>query len=180
MKKTMLFCIVALLAVQSVFAQQNQVLAMNTPASGKTSDDIIKADDEEMFVFEVYGTIPAPKVTFEEEHFLGEPLSAKWTAFNQNYTRAYNVSVGFSDAAVEIVKPVIYKAVNKVNKYYKKSTHNGSVNKEEAVSKLTRILDCANVLCFEDNTGKFEDALNKAKTPEEIISLFNKVTIKVL
>ena len=180
MKKTILFCITALLVVQCAFAQQNQVLAMNNPVSGNESGKEINNPDEEIFVFEVYGTIPTPKATFEEEHFLGEPLSAKWTAFNQNYTRVYDVSIGFSDAAVEIVKPVIYKAVNKVNKYYKKSTQGGSVSKEEAINKLTHILDCANVLCFEDNTATFENALNKAKTPEEIISLFNKVTIKVL
>jgi len=180
MKKAMLFCITALLAVQGAFAQQNHVLAMNTPVTGNESGEAIKTPNEEIFVFEVYGTIPAPKAMFEEEHFLGEPLSSKWTAFNQNYTRVYDVSIGFSDAAVEIVKPVIYKAVNKVNKYYRKSTQSGFVSKEEAINKVTHILDCANVLCFEDNTASFEKALNKAKTPEEIISLFNKVTIKVL
>jgi len=180
MKRIIFLGVIVLLNIQSTVAQQNPILAMNTASSVNTSDAEIKSTEEDIFVFEVYGTIPAPKVSFEEEHFLGSQLSGKWTAFNQNYTRVYDVSVGFSDATVEIVKPAIYKAVNKVNKYYKKSTKNGLVSKDEAVSKLTHILDCANIICFEDNTENFENALSKAKTPEDIISIFNKVIIKVL
>lgn len=179
MKRIMLFSIVALLAVQLTFAQQLPVLAMNAPVSGNSGHELMK-DEEGLFVFEVYGTIPAPKATFEEEHFLGGELTAKWTAFNQNYTRVYNVTVGFSDAAVEIVKPVIYKAVNKVNKFYKRNTRKGLVAREEAICKLSHILDCANVICFEDGTKAFEDALSGVETPEEIIALFDKVVIKVV
>ena len=46
MKKTILFCITALLAVQCTFAQQNQVLAMNNPASGNESGKEINNPDE--------------------------------------------------------------------------------------------------------------------------------------
>lgn len=68
------------------------------------------------FVFDIYGDIPVAKVVFESDHFLGEGIAKKWDTFVHNYTHEYDMSVGFSDTSVEIVKPAVYKAVNKVNK----------------------------------------------------------------
>lgn len=67
------------------------------------------------FVFDIYGDIPVAKVVFESDHFLGEGIAKKWDTFVHNYTHEYDMSVGFSDTSVEIVKPAVYKAVNKVN-----------------------------------------------------------------
>ena len=80
------------------------------------------------FVFDVYGDIPVAKVVFESDHFLGEGIAKKWDTFVHNYTHEYDMSVGFSDTSVEIVKPAVYKAVNKVNKYYKKAVNKHQVS----------------------------------------------------
>jgi len=180
MKKKMLLYIIAILTIQPVLAQQDKAIAMNVSFSRNYSDAEITKSNENGFIFEVYGSIPSSKAAFEEEHYLGDQLSGKWTAFNSNYTRVYDVSIGITNATVEIVKPIIYKAVNKVNNYYKKQIRKGNISKEEAIRELSHILDCANVVCFEDNTTAFENAVSKAKTPEEIISVFNKVTIKFI
>ncbi|GAT63062.1 hypothetical protein [Paludibacter jiangxiensis] len=132
------------------------------------------------YLFTIYGSIPNPKVSFEEEHFLGGELTAKWNAFNQNYTHVYSVSIGPSTSNTEIVKPAVYNAVNKVNAYYKKAVKKGLVSKEEAIRKLNHIFDCANVICFDDQSEPFEHAVSKANSPEDIISLFDCVDIKVI
>ena len=130
------------------------------------------------FVFDVYGDIPVAKVVFESDHFLGKGIAKKWDTFVHNYTHEYDMSVGFSDTSVEIVKPAVYKAVNKVNKYYKKAVNKHQVNRDTAITSMAHILDCANVICFEQDTQTLEQALRSADRPEAIIALFDKVKLR--
>ena len=131
-------------------------------------------------IFDVYGEIPTTKPVFEAEHYLGSDITGKWNTFIQNYTHEYDVTIGFTDSSVEILKPSIYKAVNKVNKYYKKALKKEEVSREVATFNMGHILDCANVMCFDDNSKSFEEALKSADEPEEIIALFNQVTLRKL
>ena len=123
---------------------------------------------------------PTTKPVFEAEHYLGSDITGKWNTFIQNYTHEYDVTIGFTDSSVEILKPSIYKAVNKVNKYYKKALKKEEVSREVATFNMGHILDCANVMCFDDNSKSFEEALKSADEPEEIIALFNQVTLRKL
>ena len=127
---------------------------------------------------DVYGDIPVAKVVFESAHFLGEGIAKKWDTFVHNYTHEYDMSVGFSDTSVEIVKPAVYKAVNKVNKYYKKAVNKHQVSRDTAITSMAHILDCANVICFEQDTQTLEQALRSADRPEAIIALFDKVKLR--
>ena len=88
------------------------------------------------FVFDIYGDIPVAKVVFESDHFLGEGIAKKWDTFVHNYTHEYDMSVGFSDTSVEIVKPAVYKAVNKVNKYYKKAVNKNQISRDAAITNM--------------------------------------------
>ena len=54
------------------------------------------------------------------------------------------------------------------------------VSREVATSNMAHILDCANVMCFDDNSKSFEEAVKSADEPEEIIALFNQVTLRKL
>ena len=129
------------------------------------------------YTYTVYGEIPTAKTAFEETHFLGGELTAKWNTLVANYTHVYDVSVGFSDSGTEIVKPAIYNAVMKVNKHYKKALRRKQVSVEEAARELSHIFDCANVLCFEDDTRDFEASVSACDTPEDIVTLFRRVTL---
>lgn len=177
---------IGLLLIGMVLQAQAQTqaysdLAATTPASPANNEAVSVANQSRIhYVVKAYGGIPTPKATFEEEHFLGNDLSAKWNAFNQNFTHVYSVSIGPSTSNTEIVKPAIYNAVNKVNNYYKKAIRKGLVSKDEAVKQLSHIFDCANVMCFDDESAPFEQAVNKAGSPEEIIALFQSVEIKII
>lgn len=80
------------------------------------------AQEKKEFTLEVYGgEIPDVKPAFEEEHFLGGEITRKWNTFLCNYTHTYDVEVGLSASGTEFRKPAVFKAVERVNKYVKKS-----------------------------------------------------------
>lgn len=171
MKRITLVCISVLMGSISLLAETPNGPTKNAPAKNAPA---VK------FTYSVYGEIPTVKATFEEEHFLGASLNAKWNTFIQTYTRVYDVSVGFSGSTVEVAKPAVYNAVQKVNKYYKKAVRKGTVPSEEALQKLNHILDCANVICMENDTEAFETAIANAKTIEETIALFDHVKLEFI
>ena len=163
---------VVLVITMAATAQKGE-LAMNENISGK--NHISKNEKEAtpvgkkpkaVFIFDVYGEIPTTKPVFEAEHYLGSDITGKWNTFIQNYTHEYDVTIGFTDSSVEILKPSIYKQ------------DEGS--REVATFNMGHILDCANVMCFDDNSKSFEEALKSADEPEEIIALFNQVTLRKL
>lgn len=133
--------------------------------------------DEPAYVFEYYGEIPVVEPVFAEEHEFGTGISEKWNTFLQNYTREYDVTVGFTDTSFELVKPTIYKAVIKADKYYRKALRKKTMGRDEAIAGLAHVLDCANVLCFEEQSGDFETALKTADNAEEIVALFQQVSL---
>lgn len=132
------------------------------------------------FVFPVYGEIPVAKVEFEEEHFLGDAIAKKWNTFLKNYTRVYDVEIGLTDSGSEIRKPAVFKAVERANRYVKKAWRNKTMDTDKAVTVMAHILDCANVICFDDNTEAFEKKAKEAKTGEEVIDLFNRVKLEMM
>ncbi|MGM9712866.1 MAG: hypothetical protein ACI3Y5_01950 [Prevotella sp.] len=130
------------------------------------------------FVFEVYGDIPDVKPTFEEQHPLGKVVSDKWNTFIANYTCVYDVEVGLSGSATEIRKPAVFKAVGRADKYIRKQVRDGAMGRETAVAIMTHILDCANVICFDDETAAFEAYVRKAKTGQDVVDAFASVELK--
>lgn len=159
-----------------------QDMAMNVSNKAVTATDASGADAADSkpaaeFVFHTYGDIPVAKTAFEEEHYLGGKVSEKWNTFIANYTNEYSVSVGLSSSGYEFVKPAVYNAVKRANKYVKKALKKNQMSRAEAVSKMSHVLDCANVICFESDTKKFEEAAKDAKTGEAVLELFGKVKL---
>lgn len=174
------------LFVSLIFAAslQGQTLAMNHSMASPGNDPVISVPSEKgvkpTFIFQVYGDIPEKKPTFEEEHFLGNAIASKWNPFLANYTQEYEMKVGLSNSVIEIQKPAIYNAVTKVNKHLKKIIRKGLISESDAQQKLGHILDCANVICFENETREFEQALLDSKEPSDIIALFETVVLQKL
>lgn len=178
MKKSIVLMIVWLSMAVGGYAQE---LAMNRmdgrSKSTAASRIVLKSKAAPEFQYTVYGEIPVAETTFEEDHFLGEAISEKWNTFLKNYTHEYTVEVGFSGSGVELVKPAIYNAVERANKYVRKSLKKGLFSKDEAVRIMSHVLDCANVICFEGDTENIEKAAREAKSGEEAVALFNKVEL---
>lgn len=130
------------------------------------------------FVYVVYGNIPNVKPTFEEKHPLGDVVSEKWNTFIANYTCVFDIEVGLSSSATEIRKPAVFKAVERADKFIRKAVRDGQMTREDAAGIMSHILDCANVICFEDNTAEFETCIRKARTGQEVIDTFAGVELK--
>lgn len=130
-----------------------------------------------MFQYYVNGEIPNLNNDFMEEHFLGESVTKKWNTFLKNYTHEYSVNVGLSDNGFEILKPAVFNAVKKANKYIRKALKDKTITRVKAEEMMTHILDCANVMISEPDTKQFEQTVTKAKTGSDIIAVFNKVKL---
>ena len=136
------------------------------------------AQDKKEFTLEVYGgEIPNVKPAFDEEHFLGGEITKKWNTFLCNYTHTYEVEVGLSSSGTEFRKPAVFKAVERVNKYVKKSYKSQHMTKEEAIRIKSHVLDCANIICLESDTAALEEAAGDANTAEEALAFFDHIKL---
>lgn len=136
------------------------------------------AQDKKEFALEVYGgEIPNVKPAFDEEHFLGGEITKKWNTFLCNYTHTYEVEVGLSSSGTEFRKPAVFKAVERVNKYVKKSYKSQHMTKEEAIRIMSHVLDCANIICLESDTAALEEAAGDANTAEEALAFFDHIKL---
>lgn len=136
------------------------------------------AQDKKEFTLEVYGgEIPNVKPAFDEEHFLGGEITKKWNTFLCNYTHTYEVEVGLSSSGTEFRKPAVFKAVERVNKYVKKSYKSQHMTKEEAIRIMSHVLDCANIICLESDTAALEEAAGDANTAEEALAFFDHIKL---
>lgn len=136
------------------------------------------AQDKKEFTLEVYGgEIPNVKPAFDEEHFLGGEITKKWNTFLCNYTHTYEVEVGLSSSGTEFRKPAVFKAVERVNKYVKKSYKSQHMTKEEAIRIMSHVLDCANIICLESDAAALEEAAGDANTAEEALAFFDHIKL---
>ena len=136
------------------------------------------AQDKKEFTAEVYGgEVPNVKPAFDEEHFLGGEITKKWNTFLCNYTHTYEVEVGLSSSGTEFRKPAVFKAVERVNKYVKKSYKSQHMTKEEAIRIMSHVLDCANIICLESDTAALEEAAGDANTAEEALAFFDHIKL---
>ena len=136
------------------------------------------AEDKKEFTLEVYGgEIPNVKPAFDEEHFLGGEITKKWNTFLCDYTHTYEVEVGLSSSGTEFRKPAVFKAVERVNKYVKKSYKSQHMTKEEAIRLMSHVLDCANIICLESDTAALEEAAGDANTAEEALAFFDHIKL---
>ena len=185
MKKFIVLMITLLRVAGSGYAQELALNSEDGYSKGKSKESSVSSVSNAMpkskaapeYQYTVYGEIPVAETTFEEEHFLGNAISPKWNTFLKNYTHEYTVEVGFSNSGVELLKPAIYNAVERANRYVKKSLKKGLFSRDEAIRIMSHILDCANVICFESDTENIEKAAREAKSGEDVVALFNKVEL---
>ena len=178
MKITILF--LALIALGFSVKAQRMALADNkthgtTAASASTP---IPAKTPQ-FVFTNYG-IDLNHADLKEypQHFLGDRIARKLYATQKVYVRRHTATVGFTDNTMEIYKPAIYNSVMKLDSYFKKAVRRQEINEQTATAELSKCLDAAFVAYYEEETGELEKALKKAKSPEEILTVFNSILIK--
>lgn len=128
-----------------------------------------------VYIFQA--TTVGDDAAFVTPHYLGEPCTAKWGAFQSGYTRTYAQDIGFSSTTVEFAKPSVYHAVKKVNRYVVKAVKKKRMKKADAVTLMCHVLDCANAILYENDTRALEKDLASTKEPERLIDIFNHIEL---
>ena len=129
------------------------------------------------FVFDTYiDQINIKDVKDVSSHELGDSIACKLHIIENTFLIRYQTKVGLSNLELEVQKPDLLESVEKLNKYYRKAVKKGNILQNEASRMLSRYMDIAYTLFYEEST-EFEKALSKAKTPEQIIALYNRVQL---
>lgn len=81
-----------------------------------------------------------------------------------------------SEGQPVIVKPVIYRSLDKIIRYYKTAIRKSTIEREVAIDELDQILQ-KGYACYSQDTDQLEDLLSKSKNPEEIKNVFKQVTL---
>lgn len=132
--------------------------------------------EQSSFCFQMPGGIPAYEGPVET-HFLGDSVAVRWSAFQSAYIRSVDLSVGFSGSDVTISKPAVFNSVEKINRHLRKKIKRQEISEQDAATLLMHILNCSLVIASEPETNTFEEALLKAKSPENMIGVYAKVNL---
>ncbi len=111
------------------------------------------------------------------EHPLGENIARKIHLLQDYYTYIEPPSPTSPGQKTIVVKPNIYNSLLKLNRYYKQQVKKGTISIESATRELNHFLDVG-LSIVSDETGSFEAELRKAKSPDQIISVFSMVDLK--
>jgi hypothetical protein len=111
------------------------------------------------------------------EHPFGQLIARKLHMLQEVYTYVEPPSATSPGEKTIVKKPTIYNTVLKLNRNLKKMVKNGMMDKDQATADLDYCLDVA-ISISTDNTTDFESELKKAKSPDQIIQVFNLVELK--
>ena len=107
------------------------------------------------------------------EHFLGDQIARKLYLLDSKYTYQVEIVPGNPQTKTVVRKPVIYDAVQKIERHLKKSVKKGDVSIETATQEFNQVLDVAfNVLTAD--TDSFEKAISKTDDANSLTNLFTK------
>lgn len=178
MKTTVLLLLCMLTCYYSANAQSLAMATNYRKTQPTTADENIPAENHR-FILQNYGIdLTHEDLTEYPEHFLGDNVARKKYATQKIYVRRHPSTIGFSDNTVEIAKPDIYNALGKIEHYFKKAVKRNEITTTKASEDLAKCFDIAYLAYYEDETENLEHALRKAKTPEELLNIFNSTLIK--
>lgn len=107
------------------------------------------------------------------DHFLGDEVARKMYLLDSKYTFQVEIVPGNPQTKTVIRKPVIYDAVQKIERHLKKAIKKGEVSVETASTDFNKVLDIAfNILTAD--TNDFEKAISKSDDINSLTSLFTK------
>lgn len=177
MKSILLSLALALCAVHT----QAQDLALNEKVITTTTSIAHEntSGKTPSFTFQNYG-VDLSHADLKEypEHAWGDSIARKKCAFLSVYLQRHTATLGFSDNKIDIYKPAIYNAVSKLESYLKKAVRKHEIELSKASNYLSKCLDVAYLAYYEEKTGVFEKTLKKAKTPQELLNIFQTIQIE--
>jgi hypothetical protein len=108
-------------------------------------------------------------------HILGDIIARKLFLFQELYTDEVEVVPGNPQTKTVIKKPVIYDAVMRIDKYYRKAAKKDKLLIVSAQNNMNLILDIAMNIMSAD-TDEFDKAIKSSPDTVALISLFTEQT----
>lgn len=177
--KTTFFLLLLIAIGTSANAQYLTMSENKTQPSAPTETKETAAEKTPQFVFQNYGVdLTHSNIKDYPEHSLGDQVAKKIYATQKIYVHRHPSTLGFSDSTLEIYKPAIYNAITKLDNYFRKAVRRNEMNTSEASAELAKCLDLACLAYYEEQTGELEQALRKAKSPEQLLSVFHSISVK--
>jgi hypothetical protein len=112
-----------------------------------------------------------------ESHYLGQQIAEKMYLLKDAYTSVQQATPTSPSEKTIVEKPTIYYAVNKLNRKYKREIRKGHIEEHQVKENLSGVIIKALSLLHAE-TEAFEAELKKAKSPAEIMLVFNKVVVE--
>lgn len=112
-----------------------------------------------------------------EKHYLGRQVAIKFYRLKDTYTYVTQGSVNNPVSQTVVEKPTIYYSLKKLNTLYKKQLKKGLIDSTTAVKELGWYFDVGYSI-YQQDTKEFEQALKKAKKPENIKKVFAMVVLE--
>ncbi len=116
------------------------------------------------------------EMSLVRKHPLGDMVAVRFHLLDKNYLYKSAAAPGSFSGKLNVVKPLIYNSLHKIDKDLRSKVKKGEATHEEGAAQLCRYLDYALVL-MDENTAIFEEALRKAGSSGELIKLFDSITI---
>lgn len=107
------------------------------------------------------------------KHYLGTEIAKKFELIKSTYTWKEEGTPNSPTSKTIVEKPAIYYSLKKLDKYYKKAIKKGSITEEEAKNELTKALDIALFIRYQE-TDAFESKLRELKEEADIALLYTK------
>lgn len=110
-------------------------------------------------------------------HVLGDTITMLLNRFETDYVYYIPGDGAYAVTEKKIIKPIIYKAIKRVNKYYEKSVDKNKVSEAVAYGKMKMILN-KGIRLRDYYTEKVEADLKKMKDPVAIEEYLSKIEFR--
>lgn len=116
-------------------------------------------------------------MAFVSPHYMGEEMALKIHLLDETFTTVEAATPTSPTEKTIVNKPIIYYAIKKLSRKYKKEIRKERITEEKAKENLENALEVG-LSIFHEDTEEFEQVLKKAKKPDEIVSVFNMVVLE--
>lgn len=156
--------------------QTQKLVSIGNMPSGK--GEVKAADYKWEFLMPEIGSYLHEDLASSSSYRLGNDNFCLKDYILKTYTRNEPIAPGNPLTRIVILKPAIFNAVKKIEKYYLAELKKNELTKQEAESGFQQVLKVA-VAAATENTQSFEEALqDNRKDTQKLIDTFNQVKLK--
>lgn len=137
---------------------------------------IVEKPKFEFFTYQMEEQLEDVKNSSLSKHFLGESSARRAYVMDSHYRQIVQVAPGSPATKIVYRKPIIYKAVKKIEKQMKKQVKKEIITPDEATRLYNKTLEVA-INAIAEDTKDFENEIKKTETTDQLLALFYGVNL---